>query len=298
MIEKLEYLIALAQEKHFGRAAELCAVSQPSLSLGLKQLEEALGVLLVHRGSRFVGLTAEGERTLEWARRIVGDARAMRQDITTLKRGLTGRLRIAVTPAALPMIATVSGPLSTRHPEVEFTILARPAHDIPSLLENLEIDAAVTYVDADVPSGFSAIPLYRERYQLLTTKHSPLARRKTVTWSMVSRMPLCLLTPDTENRRIVDGLLRGTGNNPSVRVESDSMSVLFAHVRTGAWVSIVPDKVAQSMQLGDNGLHMIPIVEPDAVHTVGLVMPERDLTTPLATALATQARLTASELLH
>ena len=101
MIEKLEYLIALAHEKHFGRAAELCAVSQPSLSLGLKQLEEALGVLLVQRGSRFIGLTAEGERTLEWARRIVGDARAMRQDITALKRGLTGRLRIAVAPAGI-----------------------------------------------------------------------------------------------------------------------------------------------------------------------------------------------------
>src|SRR5689334_11940608 len=98
MIEKLEYLLALAQEKHFGRAAEVCAVSQPSLSLGLKQLEETLGVLLVNRGSRFIGLTAEGERTLEWARRIVGDARAMRQDISTLNTGPSGRLRIAVVP--------------------------------------------------------------------------------------------------------------------------------------------------------------------------------------------------------
>src|SRR5262249_3000442 len=165
MIEKLEYLIALAQEKHFGRAAELCAVSQPSLSLGLKQLEEALGVLLVQRGSRFIGLTAEGERTLEWARRIVGDARAMRQDITALKRGLTGRLRIAVIPAALPMSAKLTGPLSARHPEIQFTILSRPAHDIPPLLENLDIDAAVTYVDTELPNGFRAIPLYRERYQ-------------------------------------------------------------------------------------------------------------------------------------
>src|ERR1043165_3317451 len=182
MIEKLEYLIALAQEKHFGRAAELCAVSQPSLSLGLKQLEEALGVLLVQRGSRFIGLTAEGERTLEWARRIVGDARAMRQDINALKRGLTGRLRIAVIPAALPMTATVTGPLYARHPDVQFTILSRPAHDIPALLENLDIDAAITYVDAELHNGFRAIPLYRERYQLLTTRDSPVARRETVTW--------------------------------------------------------------------------------------------------------------------
>src|SRR5882724_13665875 len=105
MIDKLEYLLALAQEKHFGRAAEVCAVSQPSLSLGLKQLEEALGVLLVERGSRFIRLTAEGERTLEWARRIVGDARAMRQDINALKRGLVGHIRIAAIPTALAMSA-------------------------------------------------------------------------------------------------------------------------------------------------------------------------------------------------
>lgn len=298
MIEKLEYLIALAQQKHFGRAAELCAVSQPSLSLGLKQLEEALGVLLVQRGSRFIGLTTEGERTLEWARRIVGDARAMRQDITALKRGLTGRLRIAVAPAALPMSATVTGPLAARHPEVQFTILSRPADDIPQLLENLDIDAAITYIDMDLPNGFRAIPLYRERYQLLTTRDSPLARRATVTWEMVARQPLCLLTPDTENRRIIEDLLRGTGETPSITLESDSMSVLFAHVRTGAWVSVVPDKVAQSTRIGDKELKVIPIIKPEAAHTVGLVMPERDPTTPLATALAAQARMTAAELLH
>src|SRR5437763_6951750 len=117
MIEKLEYLLALAQEKHFGRAAEAGGVSQPSLSFGLKQLGETLGVMLVQRGSRFIGLTEEGERTLEWARRIVGDARAMRQDIKALKQGLNGRLRIAAIPAALPMVATVTQPLHLRHPE-------------------------------------------------------------------------------------------------------------------------------------------------------------------------------------
>src|ERR1700749_2646689 len=126
MIDKLEYLLAIAQEKHFGRAAEACSVSQPSLSLGLKQLEEGLGVMLVQRGSRFIGLTEEGERTLEWARRIVGDSRAMRQDIKALKQGLNGRLRIAAIPAALPMVAAVTHPLHVRHPEIQFRILSRP----------------------------------------------------------------------------------------------------------------------------------------------------------------------------
>src|SRR5215212_4544363 len=87
MLDKLEYLMALARERHFGRAAETCGVTQPTLSAGIKQLEETLGVLLVQRGSRFIGFTPEGQRTLDWARRIVGDARAMRQEIAALKHG-------------------------------------------------------------------------------------------------------------------------------------------------------------------------------------------------------------------
>src|ERR1700743_3015117 len=98
MLEKFEFLIALARERHFGRAAESCGVTQPTLSAGIKQLEETLGVLLVQRGSRFIGLTSEGERPLDWARRIVADSRAMRAEISALKHGLTGRLQIAAIP--------------------------------------------------------------------------------------------------------------------------------------------------------------------------------------------------------
>ncbi|MBV9261293.1 MAG: LysR family transcriptional regulator, partial [Pseudolabrys sp.] len=88
MIDKLEFLLALAREKHFGRAAEECGVTQPTLSAGIKQLEESFGVLLVNRGSRFQDFTPEGERVLDWARRIVGDSRAMREEVHALKYGL------------------------------------------------------------------------------------------------------------------------------------------------------------------------------------------------------------------
>jgi len=101
VIVKLEFFIALAHERHFGRAAGVCGVTQPTLSAGIKQLEESFGVLLVNRGSRFVGLTAEGERALEWARRIVADTRAMRDEIRSLNEGLVGHLRIAAVPTAL-----------------------------------------------------------------------------------------------------------------------------------------------------------------------------------------------------
>jgi DNA-binding transcriptional LysR family regulator len=144
MIDKLEFLLALAQERHFGRAAEACGVSQPTLSGGIKQLEDTLGVLLVQRGSRFKSFTPEGERTLDWARRIVGDSRAMREEINALRRGLTGRLRIAAIPTALAMVAALTTPYRERHPNVQFTILSRTSIEILDLLDNLEIDAGIT----------------------------------------------------------------------------------------------------------------------------------------------------------
>jgi DNA-binding transcriptional LysR family regulator len=296
MIDKLEYLLALAREKHFGRAAEACAVSQPSLSLGLKQLEEQLGVLLVQRGSRFIGLTEEGERTLEWARRIVGDARAMRQDVKALKQGLRGVLRIAAIPAALPMVATVTRPLHLRYPEIEFRILSRSWSRMSRMLGNLEIDAALTYIDLEPLSRVTTIPLYRERYRLLVSADSPFGRRQEVSWALASELPLCLLTSDTQNRRILESLLRGAGGTPRISLEADSMMVLFAHVRTGSWASIVPERIVQAVGVGTE-FAAIPIVDPDVVHTIGMVMPEREPATPLAAALAAEARRTAANLM-
>ena len=107
MIDKLEFLLALARERHFGRAAEACGVTQPTLSAGVKQLEGAMGVLLVNRGSRFQGFTPEGLRVLDWARRIVGDARSMRQEISALRHGLTGRLRIAARERSNRLVEVV-----------------------------------------------------------------------------------------------------------------------------------------------------------------------------------------------
>ena len=289
MIDKLEYLMALARERHFGRAAEACGVTQPTLSAGIKQLEAALGVLLVQRGSRFIGFTPEGERTLDWARRIVGDTRAMRQEIKALKHGLAGQLRIAAIPTALAMVAALTTPYRARHPDVRFTILSRTSIEILTLLENLEIDAGITYLDNEPLGRVNAVPLYQEHYRLLTAADAPLGDRDTVTWAEVAQVPLCLLTPDMQNRRIIDDLLRGAGGDPQPTLESNSMIVLFAHVRTGRWASVMPAKLAETLGLTAT-IRAIPIVEPEAVHTIGLVVPIREPMTPLNTALVAEAR--------
>jgi len=295
MLDKLEYLMALARERHFGRAAEACGVTQPTLSAGIKQLEETLGVLLVQRGSRFIGFTPEGERTLDWARRIVGDARAMREEIKALKHGLTGQLRIAAIPTTLAMVASLTTPFRARHPDVRFTILSRTSIEILALLEDLEIDAGVTYIDNEPLGRVNAVPLYHERYQLLTAADAPLGNRERVTWAEVAQVPLCLLTPDMQNRRIIDGLLRSVGCEAQPTLESNSMIVLFAHVRTGRWASVMPARLAETLGLTAT-IRAIPIVEPEAVHTIGLVVPVREPMTPLNAALVAEARRLATTL--
>jgi DNA-binding transcriptional LysR family regulator len=291
VIDKLEFLLALAQEKHFGRAAETSGVTQPTLSAGIKNLEEAFGVLLVNRGSRFQSFTPEGERVLEWARRIVGDARSMRQEVHALKHGLAGRLRLAAIPTALAMVETLTTPFRARHPEVQFTIYSRTSVEILGLLENLEIDAGLTYLDNEPLGRVTTVPLYTERYRLLVAADAPLADRQAVTWAEVAQVPLCLLTPDMQNRRIIEQLLRETGLMPNITLESDSMVLLYSHVRTGRWASVMPALLATSLGLTDSKvLRAIPIVEPEATHCIGLVAPAREPMTPLTAALVAEAR--------
>jgi DNA-binding transcriptional LysR family regulator len=295
LIDKLEFFMALAREQHFGRAAEACGVTQPTLSAGIKQLEESMGVLLVNRGSRFHGLTPEGERVLDWARRIVGDTRNMRQEINSLRHGLTGRLRLAAIPTALAMVAALTTPFRQRHPNVQFTVWSRTSADVLALLENLEIDAGLTYLDNEPLGRVNTVPLYRESYRLLTSADAPLGNRDSVTWAELANVPLCLLTPDMQNRRIIDRLLKTSGAESRPMLESDSMILLFAHVRTGRWASVMPAKLAETLGLTET-IRAIPITEPDEVHTIGLVIPEREPMTPLTAALVAEARLVAKRL--
>jgi DNA-binding transcriptional LysR family regulator len=295
LIDKLEFLLALAREEHFGRAAEACGVTQPTLSAGIKQLEDSLGVLLVNRGSRFRGLTPEGERVLDWARRIVGDTRTMREEIKSLRHGLSGRLKIAAIPTALAMVAALTTPFRERHPNVQFTVYSRTSIDVLALLENLEIDAGLTYLDNEPLGRVNTVPLYRESYRLLTSADAPLGNRDEVSWAELADVPLCLLTPDMQNRRIIDRLLKRAGADSRPMLESDSMILLFAHVRTGRWASVMPAKLAETLGLTET-IRAIPIVDPDEVHTIGLVVPEREPMTPLVKALVAEAHLVARKL--
>ena len=296
MIDKLDFILALSREKHFGRAAETCGVTQPTLSAGVKQLEAQLGVLLVNRGSRFQGFTPEGERVLDWARRIVGDARAMREEINALRHGLTGRLRIAAIPTTLAMVASLTTPYRERHPNVQFTIYSRTSIEILDLLENLEIDAGITYLGNEPLGRVNATPLYHERYRLLTSADAPLGNRdvRHLGGSRAgAALPAHSRHAEPPHHRSA-AEERGRRNRAR-RSKSDSMILLFSHVRTGRWASVMPAKLAETLGLTAT-LRAIPITEPEAVQTIGLVVPAREPMTPITAALVAEAQRLAPQL--
>jgi len=295
MIDKLGFLLALAQERHFGRAAERCGVTQPTLSSGIKQLEHQFGVLLVDRGARFRGFTAEGERVLEWARRIVADSRAMRVDIEALRHGLSGHIRLAVIPTALPVVSALTEPVCRQHPGIRFTVTSRTSVEILRMLDDLEVDAGVTYLDNEGIGRVDTVPLYRERFRVLTAADGPFGARREVGWAELANLPLCLLTPDMQNRRIVDRILASVGVTATPSLESNSLVVLFMHVRTGRWSSVMPERFFEAIGLPPH-VRAIPLVAPEAVYSIGLVVAQREPASQLVSALVTEARIVAPTL--
>ena len=293
MNDKFELLLALARERHFGRAAEACGITQPTLSSALKSLEEQLGVRIVERGSRFVGFTAEGERVLEHARRTVADARMLRQELDAMARGLSGSLALGAIPTALPFVPELTIGFARAHAGVRLAVRSMSSDAILTGLDNLELDVGISYIDTEPLARFRTLPLYDERYALLVAAGSALAEAPSISWSEASRLALCLLTPDMQNRRIIDRQLSEAGAGaparPVVQIESNSMMTLHAHVRSGAWATIAALGQGERFE-PPSGLRAIALVEPEITHQIGLVMKRQDPQPPIAAAFLAAVR--------
>ncbi|MEQ8800336.1 MAG: LysR family transcriptional regulator [Salinisphaeraceae bacterium] len=283
-IRQLQYLSALAQERHFTRAAQRCNVTQPTLSGRIRQLEQELGVPIVERDHRYHALTAEGERVLRWAETILDNCDAMRQELSALKGGLSGRLALGVIPSALPMVVAVSGAMRARYPSVAVSVHSRTSDKILREVEAFHFDAGITYLDNEPIERMETRHLYDEHYQLFLPAEHEWANRESVTWAEAAALPLCLLTPNMQNRRIINGAFHAAQCSPVAEIETDSVVALWSHVRFGGWASIMPAYFSELFG-NESTVHSIPLVEPEVRHQVGLVTLARDPLSPIVAAL-------------
>jgi len=293
-IRQLQYLVALAREKHFTRAAQACHVTQPTLSGRIRQLEQELGVPIVERGQRFLGFTPEGERVLKWAHTILEHWTSLQQEIEAM-RGTTGplagRLSVGAIPSALPMAGLITKAMHDRHPGVELVVLSQSSIDILRHLEDFSIDVGLTYLDNEPIEGMRAEAVYMERYCLLVRADHPLAGAAAVSWADAATEPLCLLTPDNQNRRIIDRAFRAVECAPIPRLETNSVINLCANVHLMGLASIIPEYFLEVLgPISD--VRAVPLIEPMVQHSVGLVAVDRDPMSPLVLAAFECARAT------
>lgn len=286
-IRQLDYLITLARVQHFTRAAELCHVSQPGLSAAIKSLEAELGVTIIQRGQQFEGFTPEGERILVWARQTLAAWDGMRQEAALARSELSGTLRLGAIPTTMPIVALLTGPCRERHAALQQTVLSLSTEDITRGLDRFELDAGLTYLEDQRLEGFHIQPLYRERYMLLARDVSQLGEHQEISWQEAARLPMCLLTPGMQNRRVVDAGFRRAEVQPNVRVEADSIFALFSHVRCAGLFSIVPHSLLSLFDLRQD-LAAIPL-EPALSRSIGLISLEREPVSPLVQAIRSVA---------
>jgi DNA-binding transcriptional LysR family regulator len=291
-IRQLQYLAALAREKHFTRAAKECGVTQPTLSGRIRQLEQELGVPIVERGQRFHGLTPEGERVLNWAHAILDNWQSLQQEIGSLRNALTaltGHLSIGVIPSALPMAALMTKAIQARHPQIELTVLSHSSIDILKHLEDFSIDVGLSYLDNEPIEGMRSESIYMERYCLLLQASHPLASAASVAWADAAKEPLCLLTPDNQNRRIIDRAFRAAGHTPVPKLETNSVINLCANVRLSGLASVIPENFLEVLgPISD--VRAVPLADPLVEHSVGMIAVDRDPVSPLVLAAFECAR--------
>lgn len=285
LIRHLRFFVTLAEVEHFGRAAEMCNVTQPTLSQAIRKLEEDLALVLIIRGHRFMALTPEGEKVLRWGRQILTDYDNLHDDLNGAKRGgLNGTLRLGVIPTAMPLVSFLSEEFAALNPLAQIEVRAMSSREIEKGLNNFEIDGGITYLDNEPLSHVHRFALYDEQYMFACPKDHPLAACKTVSWKEAVAQPLCLLSADMQHRRILDSIASSVGVKLAPRIVSNSFPGVAAHLRSGIWCSIVPHTFALVFD-STNYLSLQSLNGPVHHQPVGLVLADRAPQSPMSSAL-------------
>ena len=275
-IRQLDYLVTLAREKHFAKAAEACHVSQPALSSGIRSLEKELGIMIVQRGRRFLGFTAEGERVLVWAQQTLASLSHMREDATIAKSSMAGTLRLGAIPTTVTVVAFITAPSHSAYPNIRYSISSLSTEDIAGQLDRFELDLGLTYLDEKTLDGFESLHLFDERYVLLSTRDAKL--EATLTWEEAGRLPLCLLTGKMRNRQVIDAAFRRAGAKADVILETDSISSLYAHVSEAGLFSVVPHSLLNFFDM--RRVRATPLL-PYLTRAIGLIARNQPALAPI-----------------
>ncbi len=275
-LTELRYIVALARERHFGRAAESCHVSQPTLSVGIRKLEGELGVALFERGSGDVAPTPVGERIVEQAQRVIEQAGHIREIARQGKDPLLGPLRLGViytiAPYLLPGLVRL---LHKRAPQMPLHLQENYTHRLSEMLRQGEIDAAILAMPFEEP-GFTVEPLYDEDFMVAIPRDHAWIRRKSVKSTELRQESMVMLgtghcfrdqvlqvCPELNRHSSGEGLQR--------TFEGSSLETIRQMVASGVGITVLPASSVPVKVPRDSMLAYVPFSPPVPDRRIALI---------------------------
>lgn len=294
LLASMRYLVALAEHRHFGRAAQACHVTQPALSNAMRALEEEFDVVIVKRGRNYAGLTPEGERVLATAQRMLRERDILRQELESEAGRPRGALRMGAVPTAMPVLARFAAILQARHPGIVPAVLSMSSPELETGLETLSLDIALGYLERieQHHTHLAPWPQYTEHYFLLRRARRPrgdeLQIGPEISWREAARVPMVMLTPGNHNRAIVDAAFAAAGTPIQPALETNSILSLALTVLAGEISSVMPGALVGAVR-GYRELEALPLVDPQIRTPIGFMThatarPSRALEAALALA--------------
>jgi LysR family transcriptional regulator, hydrogen peroxide-inducible genes activator len=270
-LTELRYIVALARERHFGRAAEKCFVSQPTLSVAVKKLEDELGVILFERGQAEVRPTPAGEPIIGQAERVLAECARVKELADAGNDPLAGPLRLGaiytIGPYLLPKLVPL---LKARAPKMPLMIEENFTDRLVAKLKSSELDVAVLALPIDEP-GLVAQPVYDEAFRALVPASHPWTKKKAVDPAGLLDEPLLMLGRGNCFRDQVLDLCAQAGEGGPQVLEGSSLETIRHMVASGVGITVMPASAVDTLPKDDPLLRSRPFTGPEPGRRVGLV---------------------------
>ena len=271
-LTELRYIVALSRERHFGRAADKCNVSQPTLTVAVKKLEDELGVALFERSSGDVRTTPVGAQVVAQAERALAEAARVAEIAAAGKDPLAGPLRLGVIYTIGPWLLPALVPrVKARAPQMPLFIAEGYTENLLERLKSSELDVLVLALPIEEP-GLVAQPVYEEAFRTLVPVGHPWAGLKTLRPEQLLDEPLLMLGAGNCFRdQVLDLCARASrGASPQV-LEGSSLETIRHMVSSGIGVTVMPSSSVDGIAPDDPLLRVKPFIDPTPTRRIGLV---------------------------
>jgi LysR family transcriptional regulator, hydrogen peroxide-inducible genes activator len=270
-LKDLRYLVAVADLRHFGRAAARCFVSQPTLSAQLKKLEQSLGVQLIERAPNNVSLTAAGEEVVARARRIIEASDEVVALATASRDPLGGRLRVALLPTIGPYLLPQIAPLIRRRlPRLQLQLYEYQTAPMLEKLHSGELDVGILALPVEL-AGLESRELYREPFLVALPERHPLAAHETLRATDLKSERLLLLEEGHCLRDQALEVCSRVGVREAQDFRATSLETLRQMVAAGGGVTLLPELAARGAYRGARGVALRRFARPVPVRHIGAV---------------------------